>query len=118
MANKEPRYVQCRWLDAWADPVDDVSIEKTFEKHKPLEMETRGWLLLEDEIGVSLFVERTADQSSYRGRTFIPKGMIKSIEDFPIKRKRRLNKDASKLSVSGRTDSREGVSGESQEGIS
>lgn len=86
----EPRYVECQWLDAWADPVDDVSIEKAAEKHKPLQMETRGWLLVDNEVGVSLFVERTADRESYRGRTFIPRGMVISVEDFPTKRKRKL----------------------------
>ena len=85
----EPRFVVCKWWDAWCDGVDDVTIEKVWEKHKPLEMETRGWILLDDEIGVSLFYERSGDQSSYRGRTFIPRGMIKSIEDFPPKRKPR-----------------------------
>ena len=88
----EPRFVICRWLDAWCDGVDDVTIEKVAEKHKPLEMETRGWLLLEDEVGVSLFYERTGDQSSYRGRTFIPKGMVKSIEDFPPRKRARIRK--------------------------
>lgn len=91
----EPRYVSCAWIDAWADPVDDVSLEKAAEKHKPLEMETRGWLLVDNEIGVSLFVERTADRESYRGRTFIPRGMVKSITDFPTKRKSRRQKTPS-----------------------
>ena len=90
----EPRYVNLRWLDAWSDPVDDVSIEKAKEKHKPLEMETRGWLLVDDETGVSIFCERTADQESYRGRTFVPRGMVKSIEDFPKRRKPSTRKSA------------------------
>lgn len=90
----EPRYAQIFWLDAWCDGVDDVSLEKAIEKHKPLEMETRGWILVDNEVGVSLFVERTADQESYRGRTFIPRGMIKSIEDFPPIRKKRKRKEA------------------------
>lgn len=89
----EPRYVGCAWIDAWADPVDDVSLEKAHEKHRPLEMETRGWLLVDNDVGVSLFVERTADRESYRGRTFIPRGMIKSITDFPLKRKPRAKKE-------------------------
>lgn len=83
----------CRWLDAWCDGVDDVSIEKVAEKHKPLEMETRGWLLLDDDIGVSLFYERAGDQTSYRGRTFIPRGMVRSVTDFPPKRKPRKPKE-------------------------
>lgn len=83
----EPRFVIVKWLDAWADGVDDTALDKVHEKHKPLEMETRGWLGLQDEVGVSLFYERQADHSSYRGRTFIPHGMIISVQDFPPKRK-------------------------------
>ena len=77
------------WDDAWADGVDDTSLDKVYEKHKPVPLETRGWLGLDNEAGVSLFPERQKDQSSYRGRTFIPRGMIVSIEDFPPKRKRK-----------------------------
>jgi hypothetical protein len=55
-------------------------------------METRGWLGLDDEVGVSLFYERTGDQSSYRGRTFIPRGMIISVLDFPAIKPKRSRK--------------------------
>jgi hypothetical protein len=88
----EPRFVICKWLDAWCDGVDDTTFDKVHEKHKPMEMETRGWVLLDDEVGVSLFYERQGDLSSYRGRTFIPRGMIISVTDFPPKRKARAKK--------------------------
>lgn len=91
-SNKEPRFAIVRWLDAWSDGVDDTSAEKAFESHKPVEMETRGWILMDDEVGVSMFYERHSDKSAYRGRTFIPRGMIKSIEDFPVKRKPKASK--------------------------
>jgi hypothetical protein len=84
----QPRFVNVVWNDAWADGVDDSTLEKVHEKHHPMVMETRGWLGLDDDIGVSLFSERTNDQVSYRGRTFIPRGMIISVADFPPKRKR------------------------------
>lgn len=85
----EPRFVTVTWQDAWADGVDDTSIEKAHEKHRPIVMETRGWLLKEDDVGVSIFYERTQDQLSYRGRTFILRGMIVKIEDFPVRRTRK-----------------------------
>lgn len=84
----EPRFVTVTWEDAWADGVDDTPLDKVHEKHRPIVMETRGWLALEDERGVSVFYERTGDRASYRGRTFILRGMILKIEDFPIKRTR------------------------------
>lgn len=93
MAANEPRFATVVWLDAWADGVDDVSPDKVAEKHKPIEMTTRGWVLLDDDVGVSLFYERSAD-GSYRGRTFIPRGMIKDISDFPPKRKPRTKREA------------------------
>lgn len=91
MVSNEPRFAQVRWLDAWADGVDDVMPDKVHEKHRPIAMQTRGWILLDDEIGVSLFYERSED-GAYRGRTFIPRGMIVSIDDFPAKRKPRIKK--------------------------
>ncbi len=89
---KEPRFVTVKWEDAWADGVDDTSIEKAAEKHRPIVMETRGWLIVDNETGVSVFYERTHDQISYRGRTFIPRGMIVSVTDFPAKRARKVPK--------------------------
>lgn len=83
------RFVTVTWLDAWADGVDDVTPENVHEKHKPIEMETRGWMLRDDPEGVSVFYERVCGTNNYRGRTFIPRGMVKSIEDFPPKRKRK-----------------------------
>lgn len=89
---KEPRFVTVEWDDAWADGVDDTTLDKVHEKHRPIVMETRGWLLLDDDAGVSLFYERVKDHTSYRGRTFIPRGMIVSVNDFPPKRKARKAK--------------------------
>jgi len=86
---KGPRFCEVTWEDAWCDGVDDVTFENVGDKHKPVLMITRGWVLIDNDIGVSMFYEKQADSTSYRGRTFIPKGMIKSIEDFPRIRKRK-----------------------------
>jgi len=92
----DPVFISCKWLDAWTDGVDDTTLEKVKEKHRPIEMETRGWLLVDDDVGISLFYERSLESpQSYRGRTFIPRGMIKSIDILNISkpRKKRVQKE-------------------------
>ena len=93
---KDPQFCEVTWIDAWADGVDDTTSEDVHLKHTPLTMVTRGWVLKNDEVGVSMFHERCVDPASYRGRTFIPAGMIKSVEPYPkIKtRKPRVKKIA------------------------
>lgn len=82
------KFVTVTWLDAWAEGVDDTTPELAHQRHKPLEMETRGWLLVDDDVGVSLFYERCLEPLAYRGRTFIPRAMIKKVEEYPSKRTR------------------------------
>ena len=91
------RYVQVVWSDAYADKpskawtVDEI----THEDKDNLPVVTRGWLLKEDDKGVSLAPETyysTEDQKwQYRGRTFILKSMILvwPVEDWPKKAKAR-----------------------------
>jgi hypothetical protein len=86
------RFVTVVWEDAWAEGVDDTTIELAHQRHKPLEMETRGWLLVDDDVGVSLFYERCLEPLTYRGRTFIPRAMIRKVEDFPRPRQARKQK--------------------------
>lgn len=83
-----PQFCEVRWLDAWADGVDDTTPEDVHMKHRPILMITRGWVLKNDEIGVSMFYEMCLDPPSYRGRTFIPKGMVVSVEPYPKQRAR------------------------------
>lgn len=85
----EPRYVTVVWRDAFADGVEDVTWEQAKDKHRPIIMETRGYLLVDDEVGVSLFSERCREDQTFRGRTFILRANVISVEDFPTKRKRK-----------------------------
>lgn len=67
------------WHDAYGD-----SSEQWFEggevDHNPLTVKTLGYLMRDDERGVTLWQEMSApDGSSYRGRTFIPRAMVQSI---------------------------------------
>lgn len=90
----EPVFVACKWLDAWADTHESVSIEDAHLKHNATLMETRGWLLVDNEKGVSLFNERCLDvgDGTYRGRTFVPRAMIQSVIPVVKARKPRSTK--------------------------
>lgn len=96
----EPRFVTCVWKDAFADGVEDVTVEHAKEKHRPIVMETRGYLLVDDEVGVSLFHERCREDNTFRGRTFILRQNVISVEDFPLKRKPRKRKEPVDAGVS------------------
>lgn len=96
IAKNEPPFVIVKWLDAWGEETGEATLANAHEAHKAVPMETAGWLLKQDDAGVSIFCERCTEKSeyTYRGRTFIPRGMIKSVEDFPPKRKRKPKKES------------------------
>lgn len=83
------------WFDAWADASDMVTVHDAHEKHKAALMETLGWLVVDNEAGVSIFNERCLDKGdeSYRSRTFIPRAMIKSV--LPVVKPRKPRKRTS-----------------------
>jgi hypothetical protein len=88
----EAEFVSVIWLDAWKMATDEPDIA---DSHKPARMETRGWLLQYDDVGASLADERSLDDDpAYRGRTFIPAGMIESVQPYPPKRKRHAKASA------------------------
>lgn len=73
------------WNDAHTQesPVDSETIGPY---HKPEVIHTLGWLLADDEVGVSV-VNEFYDES-YRGLTFIPRGMIISVNQYQLTKKR------------------------------
>lgn len=85
-----PMLVSVEWLDAWVDGSDQVSVGDPDPHHHALLMQTIGWLVREDESGVSIFNERCLDEGdgSYRSRTFIPRGMIQSVTPFCMSKPR------------------------------
>ena len=99
-------YVEVKWLDAWADTENFATAHGIALTHKPMLVRTRGWLIVDDEVGVSVAAEDSLDDGGdivYRGRTFIPRLMIQSVEPFPPKRTR--SKKRSKLPQSHPEDS-------------
>ena len=76
------------WLDAWADATAAITERDVGDSHKPEVIRTLGWLLKEDEAGISLACEYCAD-GSYRGRSFIPKGMVSKVTHYKLTKPRK-----------------------------
>jgi len=68
------------WLDAWTNELG-VTVEDVGATHKPMPVQTIGWLLKEDETGISLANEYF-DDGSYRGRTFIPRSLVVKVTPY------------------------------------
>lgn len=83
-----PQFVGVLWNDAWGEETREATFSPSYE-HKPVPMETRGWLIKFDDYGISLFPERCLETKDhvYRGPTFIPKGMIVKVYLIPEPRR-------------------------------
>ena len=81
-------FVIVEWNDAvtWDTP---ISIEDVSVCHRPEVVYTLGWVLKEDERGISLATEYYDEQ--FRGRSFIDRAMIKSVTPYKLTRQRKNN---------------------------
>lgn len=86
------------WEDAWKESTAEITLLDVKDKHKPSTINTVGWLLLSDEKGVSIANEDTGD-GVYRGGTFVPSGMIKSLKKYKAPRNRRTIKPKPEVST-------------------
>lgn len=78
--------VVVEWLDAWVKE-EGVVLDDVRSSHTPTLVTTIGWCLLHDEVGISLANEYY--DSTFRGRTFIPAAMIKSVRPFKLAKPRK-----------------------------
>ena len=78
------------WLDAFCSDVTQMSEAEI--PHTPMKMRTLGWLLREDEVGVTVANESTEDKE-WRGVTFIPRGMLDRVATLtpPPKRRKKID---------------------------
>ena len=74
MASPLP-FVMVSWNDAWKDSTTDSTFEDADEASEPVQCQTVGWLLRDTPKGVLIANEYSPD-GTYRGRTFIPRGML------------------------------------------
>lgn len=74
------------WNDANVGGDDAVSLDTVHLYHEPTVVHTIGWVLKEDEEGISIVTEYYDE--TFRGRTFIHRPMIKDVIPFTISKKR------------------------------
>ena len=80
------------WTDAFGEGTLQWWEGQDIE-HAPLIVKSVGYLMREDDVGVTIWQDMCKeDGSSYRGKTFIPRGMIKDIIPlYPKKVRKRKN---------------------------
>jgi hypothetical protein len=81
--------VLVEWDDAWIDGNEPVRLTEVANDHQPKVIVTLGWLLKEDDKGVSVAAEYYDDEDVFRGRTFIPRAMIRSLTPYKLSKPRR-----------------------------
>ncbi len=85
------------WLDAHASSITAYEVHEI--PHAALEVASYGLLLKQDDKGISIASERCGE-SSYRGYTFVPAGMMVRVEPVippPTPRKKRGRTHAAPL---------------------
>jgi len=76
MLPKKP-IVVVRWNDAQSSATHVFKESEDQNFHRPCVMETLGWLLRDDEEGVSVMNEVFSEEGlNYRGHTFIPRSLV------------------------------------------
>lgn len=96
MSAPTPALVCVIWTDAWAETDSFSTRQGVQQTHRPMIIRTLGWLLHDDTLGVSVANERSAgeDGETFRGRTFIPRGMIQTVEVLRLSAPRRARATA------------------------
>ena len=82
-------FVIVEWNDAWVDGTEPINLSEVAIAHKPKVIKTAGWLLRQDNVGVSLANEYYSDEDIYRGRTFIFAPMVISVTPHNLVKPRR-----------------------------
>lgn len=82
----DKRLVLVEWSDAWQDQENFSSAHGIKSTHAPMIVTTLGWVVQEDEEGVSVVNEQSGQDGSevYRGRTFIPKAMVRKVTEYKL----------------------------------
>lgn len=90
------RLVLIEWSDAWADTDNFSSAHGIIQSHAPMIVQTLGWVIQDDEVGISVVNELSTEdgKSIFRGRTFIPRAMVQKVTEFTLSKPRK-KKDSS-----------------------
>ena len=78
--------VLVEWNDAVVFADSPVTLADVSTQHRPEVVHTLGWVLRDDETGISLANEFYDD--TYRGRSFIPRVMIRAVTAYALSKPR------------------------------
>jgi hypothetical protein len=84
------------WRDANTDGTDVLQKDTVSAYHKHTLVHTLGWIMKEDDVGITLVTEFYDE--FYRGRTFIPRENVAEVVRYKLA-KTREKKPAAKLTV-------------------
>lgn len=78
------------WDDAWQDQENFATAHGILSTHEPMPVETLGELIQDDEVGISVANERSVQDGHtvWRGRTFIPRKMVREVLTFNLTKPR------------------------------
>ncbi len=85
------RLVLVTWHDAWQDTDNFASAHGIASTHQPLVVNTLGWIIADDEVGISVVNEHSHEDGTerFRGRTFIPRPMVQKVTEFALSKPRK-----------------------------
>jgi hypothetical protein len=85
------RFVEVFWIDAWQDQENFTTLHGVKSTHEPMLVKTRGWLLVDDDMGISLANEDSQQDGHavYRGRSFIPRVNVREVKDVVSRKARK-----------------------------
>lgn len=85
------------WDDVQSSATTVVTEENLHTHHTPITMKTVGWLLRDDEDGVSIACEEYWEDGipNWRGHTFILRSLVRSVTPFklPAPRKSKVSRE-------------------------
>lgn len=89
MAEQYP-FVIVEWDDAWQDQENFATAHGIATTHQPMRVKTRGLLILDDDVGISLANEDSVQDGTpvFRGRTFVPRAMVRSVTPYNLTKPR------------------------------
>jgi hypothetical protein len=74
------------WNDANVGGDDVVTEDNVKNFHKPTIIHTLGWLVRSDDVGLTVVNEYYDD--AFRGRTFVPAGMVIDVQVYKLAKPR------------------------------
>jgi hypothetical protein len=81
------KLIKVQWLDAFGE-VDKTIYSEHEISHKPLILESVGWLLKEDSEGITIAMDwNPSEDFTYRNVGFIPSQMVMEVSTLYVRKK-------------------------------